>query len=137
MIYDGDKVYPKYFTEELKRVTYPATVTNYGVTVHVAETQLPHATEIHFDHDTSYQVEQIMQFTGLLDKNGKEIYEGDVVKLPHYVEPGEYVGDSISVVEFIDSAWRLTRIGGVDGFWISFSGCEIIGNVYENPGLLK
>lgn len=57
-----------------------------------------------------------MQFTGLFDKNGKEIYEGDITLL----------GDITRVVEFKDGSF----IG-----W--HNECEIIGNIYENPNLIN
>jgi len=80
-----------------------------------------------------------MQFTGLLDKNGKEIYEGDIVKHPT---------GKMSVIEYIvqqrlpeketeeisyDSPYDFSGFTG-----ISYGGViEVIGNIYENPNLLN
>jgi len=70
----------------------------------------------------------LMQFTGLLDKNGKEIYEGDVVKV---MFPVEFVG----VVEYDAPEWRIRRKSGT--LW-RFAECpEVIGNVFENPELIE
>lgn len=75
-----------------------------------------------------------MQFTGLHDKNGKEIMELDLVK----------VGDEIWKVIFGDGgAWGLEKLDGIaaPGFYNFYLegrkyDVEIIGNIYENPELL-
>ena len=74
----------------------------------------------------------LMQFTGLLDKNGKEIYEGDVVRHFSYGDVWE--------VEYIPQAAGVV-IHGRSGQCPLTDGCkhniEVIGNIYENPDLLK
>ncbi len=77
-------------------------------------------------------------FTGLLDKNGKEIWEGDIVK--YYRFP--IYRDEISDVKYLNPQHLETE----SGFWpfINFNGglvntssIEVIGNIYENPELLE
>jgi uncharacterized phage protein (TIGR01671 family) len=77
-----------------------------------------------------------MQFTGLHDKNGKEIYEGDIIH--EYVEADvdgkvEVATDEKFAVEWycqdLDCGWTL--------FPVSCDGYEVIGNIYENTELLK
>lgn len=80
----------------------------------------------------------VMQFTGLHDKNGKEIYEGDIIKSKDWFdndvvgvvvfqEPsGYWVGEEINTKE-TDFLFEITKGGK----------CGIIGNIYENPELVK
>lgn len=71
---------------------------------------------------------KIMQFTGLKDKNGKEIYEDDVVQGQNWKKEKQ----PPRIVKF-DHQGCLA-----DGLWVSaISECEVIGNIYENPELLK
>ena len=65
------------------------------------------------------------QFTGLKDKNGKEIYGNDVLQHP------EFSGNLL--VEFKNGHYTLS---GWDCVRTDFSLGEIIGNAFENPGLL-
>lgn len=72
----------------------------------------------------------LMQFTGLLDKNGKEIYEGDVVRVPE-------INRKNTAVEFYKGGF-VTRGNGMDCEHISvFRNYEVIGNIYENPELVQ
>ena len=83
----------------------------------------------------------IQQYTGLHDKNSKRIYEGDILhkKLRGgLVLKGKvFLGKSNMHNEEIET-WCVKM--GTDIFWIDTSvqeECEIIGNIYENPELLK
>ena len=84
---------------------------------------------------------KIMQFTGLKDKNGKEIYEGDIGEHTYY--PGEEeMGTTTEkeVVAFAGGQFGLKRGDDVIGFWETMDtedDFEIIGNIYENKDLLK
>lgn len=72
-----------------------------------------------------------MQFTGLLDKNGKEIYEGDIL---HSINKNTFE------VQFIEKSAAFKVIEKSNGKkWMfgydSQKNFEIIGNIYENPEL--
>jgi|LSQX01.3.fsa_nt_gb uncharacterized phage protein (TIGR01671 family) len=89
-----------------------------------------------------------MQFTGFKDKNGKEIYEGDIVKeklIDHMEEEGWFW--NYSVVEFEKGCWVLKQVGfdyskydNLFDYNLLYQDCtevEICGNIFENPELLN
>lgn len=84
---------------------------------------------------------ELMQYTGIKDKNGKEVYEGDIIK---------YSSDVINSFYRVNEIFREVRfkygmygIKGIeDGTHIPFGNIlkcqyEVIGNIYENPELLE
>ncbi|MDT2640445.1 YopX family protein [Enterococcus dongliensis] len=83
-----------------------------------------------FDHD-----QILMQSTGLKDKNGVEIFEGDIVKII-----GDVLGDDMSVIRFTEGGFYLDYKNLDTEFELLYSidlPIEIIGNIYENPELLE
>lgn len=93
-------------------------------------------------HKADIYEQPLMQFTGLLDKNGKEIYEGDIMKGVTYKEPLalKTKSECIFAVGWSDQnmGWYWKNMQMPDNFrtypW--FKESEIIGNIYENPELL-
>ncbi len=73
-----------------------------------------------------------MQFTGLLDKNGKEIYDGDIRKETWYFTSEPRNGTQIMQWNENQACfeWEGDNIP-------PFLGIEIIGNIYENPELIN
>ena len=74
----------------------------------------------------------LMQFTGLHDKNGKEIYEGDLLK----VTMGGDLQENPSIVEWNEIGWE-PFLEGVSDSYVRIDTCEVIGNIYENTKLLN
>jgi uncharacterized phage protein (TIGR01671 family) len=86
----------------------------------------------------------IMQYTGLKDKNGKEIYESDKVEFNDFdsLRTGGYTEDNIlqGDVSFSCGGWIVkTERGHYDLYTaiVNDEELEIIGNIYENPELLE
>ena len=77
---------------------------------------------------------ELMQFTGLKDKNGKEIFEGDIVKMKSY-----YLRDDIELGGTYVVEWEDVIDGTLDCDVKNQleNNIEVIGNIYENPELLK
>lgn len=75
---------------------------------------------------------ELMQFTGLHDKNGKEIYEGDIRCGKYYFETEEQTRFQVMKWDEKNTCfyWDGPEIPG-------FIDVEVIGNIYENPELLK
>lgn len=76
----------------------------------------------------------VMQYTGFKDKNGKEIYEGDILGGAHYVDGVD------GKVEYCKECGVLLLyyIGGGDEFLFKVvNNSEVVGNIYENPELLN
>jgi uncharacterized phage protein (TIGR01671 family) len=68
----------------------------------------------------------LMQFTGLFDKHGREIYEGDVV---------DFGENNIGEILWCGDDWNIKFKGYI--LRLGIGGGEIIGNIYESPELIK
>lgn len=78
---------------------------------------------------------EVMQFTELKDKNGVEIYEGDICQ--------EWLTDFnkglLYKIGFSDGMFTMTAKNGYDrtGIWNVYSRLEVIGNIHQNPELIR
>ena len=81
---------------------------------------------------------ELGQYTGLTDKNGKKIFEGDIIK--------DYSQLTNLIILWENELCRWVRsetLNTTDRLWYSINdifledGCEVIGNIYDNPELLE
>lgn len=88
----------------------------------------------------------LMQSTGLKDKNGKLIYEGDIVKFGEFYEEWQYshIGKvywggeySYPAFEIQCSTYDFDTCNGLSYIFCEGLSIEVIGNIYENPELFK
>lgn len=89
------------------------------------------------EHREEYGVKyELMQFTGLKDKNSKEIYEGDIVRVE---VPFEDCSDfyTVSVSYKLEKAEFVFQHPIGTQFKMQPENLEVIGNIYENPELLE
>lgn len=77
---------------------------------------------------------ELMQSTDMVDRDGKIIFEGDIVKMAKdvYSEPTYY-----EVVRHRGGAYRLESKQHGCELWLRHTDCEVVGNIYENRELLE
>lgn len=74
----------------------------------------------------------ICQYTGLTDKNGKKIFEDDIVQVGWYKGTVEYEDGCFAI------KWNNIKFIRKDlGYWANLDGFQTIGNIYDNPELLE
>lgn len=81
-----------------------------------------------FDDEICVRSETVGQFTGLTDKNGKKIFEGDIVKYEN----------KIYEIKYLEKYARFAPSNEHSVFMVcAFNHLEVVGNIYDNPELLK
>lgn len=84
------------------------------------------------------KIETIGQFTGLHDSNGKEIYEGDIVKSSHGTIHYIVYDNDLACFKAIVARYNpLYEYSTLSKGWVWSFKKEVIGNIHDNPELLK
>ena len=117
-LYDGDWVYGSYVHTKYEHIIIPENAERCG------------GAEFNFGY--LVDPETVGQYTGLKDRNGVRIFEGDICK----------IRDLIYKVDFKHSCWWFTILSNKVYCCPAFSShcgelCEVIGNIHDNSELLK
>ncbi len=93
---------------------------------------IPFEFPIGFSHYKPDCLSELMQFIGLNDKNSNQIYEGDILKFTDILNQQSFIG----CVSFQDASFVIKSEFVTHYRWQDYT-TEIIGNVHQNPELLK
>jgi uncharacterized phage protein (TIGR01671 family) len=91
-------------------------------------------------HTVANQISDWVQFTGIKDVNGNDIYEGDILALQYPIRDNFGDDDAFLlinvVIEFHGGSFWFNGEGYTDCNWHFYDDYKIVGNIYENPELL-
>jgi uncharacterized phage protein (TIGR01671 family) len=121
--------------KQMREIKFRAWSKEFGMSPATTLTNMLQVVARRDPHDYPDELMTLMQFTGLKDKNGREVYERDVVRRELRL------GQELNEVAWTFGGFYLRNITN-DAASISFHlitevELEVIGNIYENPELLK
>lgn len=88
---------------------------------------------------TSFDDAELMQYTGKKDKNGKKIFEGDIVKDEKgrlFVIEYKFGGFNLAPLMYFNDEFSWNPLGDMQTAGFLQESCEVIKNIWENPELL-
>ena len=110
---------------------YGTGYTEYGIQVQAISTSRPWSVLV--------IPETVGQYTGLTDKNGKKIFEGDIVKVQDDVFGSPFCNGVVGKIVYDECAFFIEPSNPMDSQWL-FDECavyEILGNIHDNPELME
>jgi uncharacterized phage protein (TIGR01671 family) len=88
---------------------------------------------------TQVDPDTVGEYTGLLDKNGKPIFEGDIISI--HIESDDEVYDEVSYIDWLNCGWYYCQKGTLDSELEAYQSdsrmLTVIGNIHDNPELLE
>ena len=113
----------------------------YGDLIHIDKSDIGIVTD--YDHWSGCRInpDTVGQFTGLLDRNGKEIYEGDIIKVDEFAMPCEVIWyektASFQLRYHVDGGFNIPK--DALGLWVQDykDVIAVIGNIHDNPELIN
>lgn len=121
--------------KEEKRYVYPKLImVDFGTVAEIAYNDIDYATRQPIERRLIIEDVVLEQFTGCRDKNGKKIYEGDIVKMPGWwveskYEKVRFVKLSCGFEPFVNGCFECMSPVGEE--------VEVVGNIHENKDLLE
>ncbi|MEV0360105.1 YopX family protein [Nocardia sp. NPDC050697] len=139
MVYDGDHWNGHTRQSNVPSLVYPVSVTNKGIhwckklgpakDGDIVRDEAGNEGYTNWEIDRVARDVELMQYVGLKDKNGREIYESDIIRVPDYARN---FTTSVEYSEFYVGFKPFAEISRT-----MYDSIEVIGNIYENPALLQ
>ena len=154
------RVYDKRLKVMRKDVVDPEDAPGNNIIIQFTDGEWSLCTKTGYGYDTPCNKKNaiLMQYSGLNDKNGKKIFEGDIVRAPYYYYMPDNAKRTLGIVKF--GTWKQDGSGGeynpeeCFGWFVKMTEyeynfheevsilemlkeLEVIGNIYENPELIK